>query len=184
MLQTEPRVSGLKLTPPMIVLCRASEAVRGWSSNLVALAVGALALGCAPGEALPTAPVAALGQSAAAQQAYRPLEQAWHEGSDRERQRLEPRLAKFVESYSSDPEARQVQVWLGWLRASKGQLDDAQSLADKASADKVGSTFDTAQVLKAAILTRRGQPEQSLRLLEPLSGQIVDSRERDTWARK
>ncbi len=166
----------------MFTLCRVTEAVRRWSSNLVAL--GAFALGCASGEALPTAPVAVLGQSAAAQQAYRSLEQAWYEGSDRERQQLEPRLAKFVESHSRDPEARQVQVWLGWLCVSKGRLDAAQSLAEKASADKIGSTFDTAQVLKAAILTRRGQPDQSLRLLEPLSGQIVDSRERDTWARE
>ena len=133
---------------------------------------------------MPAAPVAALGQSAAAQRDYRPLEQAWHEGSDHERQQLEPRLAKFVESFPKDPEARQVQVWLGWLRVSKGRLDEAQALAEKASTDKVGSTFDTAQVLEAAILTRRGQPEQSLRLLEPLSGQIVDSRERDTWARE
>ena len=148
------------------------------------LCVGGAALGCAGSEALPAAPVAAIGQSVTAQQDFRQLEQAWLEGSDRERQDLEPRLARFLNSFPTDPEARQVQVWLAWLRVSKSRFDEALALADKAGADKVGTTADAAQVLKAAVFTRRGQPEQSLRLLEPLSGQIVDSRERDSWARE
>ena len=150
----------------------------------VMLCIGSAAIGCAGSEALPAAPVAAVGQSVTAQQDFRQLEQAWLESSDRERQDLEPKLAKFLNSFPADPEARQVQVWLAWLRISKGRFDEALALADKAGADKVGTTADAAQVLKAAVFTRRGQPEQSLRLLEPLSGQIVDSRERDSWARE
>jgi hypothetical protein len=148
------------------------------------ICLGTAALGCAGSEALPAAPVAALGQSVIAQQDFRQLEQAWLEGSERERQALEPRLTKFLNSFPSDPEARRVQVWLAWLRVSKGRFDEALALADKAGADKVGTTSDAAQVVKAAVFTRRGQPEQSLRLLEPFSGQIVGSRERDSWARE
>ncbi len=151
---------------------------------MVTFAIGNLSLGCTRSEALPMAPVAVLGQSVAAQQAFRPLEQAWLEGTDHERQDLEARLIGFIETFPKDPEARQVQIWLAWLRVSKGRFDEAIILADKAGADKVGTFAEAVQVLKAAVFTRRGQPEQSLRILEPLSGQIIDSRERDTWARE
>ncbi len=151
---------------------------------VVMLYLGQAVPACASSEALPAPPVAAVGQSVTAQQDFRQLERAWHEGSDRERQDLEPRLVKFLNSFPADPEARHVQVWLAWLRISKNRFDEALALADKAGADKVGTTADAAQVVKAAVFTRRGQPEQSLRLLEPLSGQIVDPRERDSWARE
>ena len=100
------------------------------------------------------------------------------------RSALEPRLARFLESYPSDPECHRVQVWLAWIRIGQGKFDAALALADQASVEKVGSTFDAAQVVRAAVSTRRGHPDTSLSILEPLSGQIVDSRERDTWARE
>jgi hypothetical protein len=177
-----PTVRFVKTTSSAVALPR--EPKSRCAAGLVWLVGGALVLGCASGETLPSPPTATLGQSVAAQLAYRPLEQAWREGSGGEREALEPKLTKFVQSFPTDPEARQVQVWLGWLALSKNRLDVAQSFADKASVDKVGSTFEAAQVLRAAILTRRGQPEQSLALLEPLSGKIIDARERDTWARE
>jgi hypothetical protein len=174
----------VKLTPAILERQRLCVGARHCAKVAVAICCCQAALGCAGGEALPSPPVAAVGQSVSAQQDFRQLEQAWLEGTDRERQDLEPRLTRFLNSFPTDPETRQVQVWLAWLRVSKSRFDEALALADKASADKVGTTADAAQVVKAAVFTRRGQPEQSLRLLEPLSGQIVDARERDSWARE
>ena len=177
-------VSGVRLTTPTTTLRQEPLNIGSVTISALALVVVSFAQGCARGGELPAAPVAALGQSMAAQRAFRPLEQAWNEGSDHDRQQLETRLTKFIDTFPNDHETRQAQVCLGWLRVSKGQLDDALLLADKASADRVGTVSDAAQVLRAAIFTRRGQLEQSLRILEPLSGQIVDARERDTWARE
>ncbi len=174
----------MRFAPATAFFARETTNCQRGTMTCVAMILCLLAFSCTRGETQPTAPVAALGQSVAAQQAFKLLDQAWHEGSDRERQDLESRLVKFIDSFPNDPEVHQVRVWLGWLRLTKGQLQDAQALAEQGSSEKVGNTFETAQVLKAAILTTRGQPEQSLRLLEPLSGQIVDSRERDTWARE
>jgi len=183
----------VRLSHPKIDKLRPYGEVRHWSWRILALAPrfrGALlaagfgSLACARREALPAAPAAIFGQSVAAQQSFRPLEQAWLEGTPRERLDLEPRLQSFIQSYPKDPEIRQAQVWLAWLRVSKGRFDEALALAEQASADKIGTTAEAAAVIRAAVFTRRGQPEQSLRILEPLSGQIVDSRERDTWARE
>jgi hypothetical protein len=141
-------------------------------------------IACNRTELAATTPSAPLGQSTPAQQAFHGLEQSWREGGDRDRQLLEPRLLAFVAAYPNDPDSRQVALWLGWLKVSKRQYNDALVRANQASAEKDGAIADAARVLHAAVFTRRGQPAQALRLLEPLSGMIVDSLERDNWARE
>ncbi len=153
------------------------------NARLAAL-VTVLLFGCGGGPSMRKAPVASLGQSIAAQQQFKVLEQAWLEGTERDHHGLEPRLTTFIQRFPKDPESHLVQVWLARLHLEKGKLDDAWALAEQASVEQVGSAFDAAQVAKAAVLTRRGQPERSLGILEPLSGKITDSRERDTWARE
>lgn len=172
------------IVPPKVDRPRAKRIVQQCAARWVTLTIANVLLSCTRGEALPSAPVAVLSQSISAQRIFRPLEQAWLDGTDRERQGLEAQLIKFIDTFPNDPEARQAQIWLAWLRISKGRFDEALALADKVGANRVGTFAEAIQVLKAAVSTRRGQPEQSLRILEPLSGQIVDSRERDTWARE
>jgi hypothetical protein len=139
---------------------------------------------CTKTETSAAAPAAVLGQSTAAQQTYRDLERVWQDGSERERQMLDHRLEAFVATYPQDPEARQVLLWRAWLNFLKQKYDEALALADQASSGKEGAVSDAASVLRAAVDTRRGHPDQALRLLEPLSGMIVDSQERDDWARE
>lgn len=135
-------------------------------------------------ESTATPPTAALSQSTTAQAGLRALDQAWREGRDRERQLLEPRLRAFIAAHPGSPETRQVMLWLGWLCVAKQNFDEALALADQASADREGALADAARVLRAAVYTWRGQAQQALRLLEPLSGMIVDSLERDNWSRE
>lgn len=172
-------LSVLKQDPPPV---RTGErrSVPFWLTASIA----AIALGCGSGKSIQALPVSNLGQSIVAQQQFKSLEQAWVERADRDRQALEPRFVSFIHMFPSDPETHIVQVWLGRLCLEKDRLDEAWALAEQASAEKEGACFDAAQVLKAAVLTRRGQPERSLGILEPLSGKIVDGRERDTWARE
>jgi hypothetical protein len=66
----------------------------------------------------------------------------------------------------------------------KKHYDEAVGLAEQASTDSEGSIADAARVLRAAVFTRLGQADQALRLLEPLSGMVVDPVERDTWAKE
>ena len=143
-----------------------------------------LVIGCGAGKSVEAAPAATLGQSIAAQQQFKALEQARFDGNERDLQGLEARLVQFIQTFPSDPETRMVRVWLARLRLDKDKLDEAWALVDQVSVEGVGATFDAAQVVKAAVLTRQGQPERSMGILEPLSGRIVDGRERDAWARE
>jgi len=129
-------------------------------------------------------PTAVLGESTDAQLSLRSLEQVWQEGRDRDRQLLEPRLREFLAKHPQDPQSRQVMLWLGWISLAKQDFGEALVLADQANADGQGAVSDAARVLRAAIHTRRGEPEQALRLLEPLSGMLVDPIDRDDWARE
>jgi len=153
-------------------------------SRWPAILAATLVFGCSAGKSVETAPVATLGQSIAAQQQFKALEQARFDGNERDLQGLEARLVQFIQTFPSDPETNMVRVWLARLRLDKDKLDEAWVLVDQASVEKVGATFDAAQVVKAAVLTRQGQPERSMGILEPLSGRIVDGRERDAWARE
>lgn len=153
------------------------------SAGAIALCIVTLAA-CNKTELTATTPSAPLGQSTPAQQIFHRLEQSWREGGERDQQLLEPRLLGFVAAYPNDPDSRQVELWLGWLSLSKRQFNDALARANQASAEKDGAITDAARVLEAAVFTRRGQPAQALRLLEPLSGMIVDPVERDNWARE
>ena len=139
---------------------------------------------CAKSEIAVKAPTANLAQSGAAQQVYRELERIWYEGTERDRQMLEPRLNSFVASYSNDPSVRRVQLWRAWLAVSRSEYARAIAWVDQASADNDGASRDAAKIIRAAIYTRQGHADEALRLLEPLVGMIVDAQERDDWARE
>jgi hypothetical protein len=151
---------------------------------LCALGLCIAMVSCAKTETTAKPPTAALGQSTTAQSELRSLEQSWREGRERERQQLEPRLRAFIAAHRKEPETRQVMLWLGWLCIDAQKYDEALALADEASADQEGTISDAARTLRAAVHTRRGQPDQALRLLEPLSGMIVDALDRDSWSRE
>lgn len=108
-----------------------------------------------------------------AQQELRALEEAWEASSVPERAELETRLAAFVRRYPNDPGTHRARVLLAWVQLERGQLDEAERSLQPALEAPESATRDHAQLVRAALLTRRGRPVEALGVLEPLHGKLI-----------
>jgi hypothetical protein len=86
---------------------------------------------------------------------------------------LESRLADFVRRFPNDPGTDRARVLLTWLLIDRGDLAQADEALTPALSGPESTTRDHARLLRAAWLTRRGQPAEALRLLEPLDGKLI-----------
>src|SRR5690606_27613312 len=101
------------------------------------------------------------------------LEEAWEASSVPERAELETRLAAFVRRYPNDPGTHRARVLLAWVQLERGQLDEAERSLQPALEAPESATRDHAQLVRAALLTRRGRPVEALGVLEPLHGKLI-----------
>lgn len=118
-----------------------------------------------------TAP--SLAENPRVQQELRELEQAWEASSIPERASLAPRLQRFVRSYPNDPGTHRARNLLAWIELERGELETAEKTLQPALQAPEGTTRDHARLVYAAVLTRKGRPEEALDILEPLRGKIV-----------
>ncbi len=145
------------------------------AAALVSAAVVSLggATGCGGSRAEDVAIAPALATTPRAQQELRALESAWEAASVRERSALGPRLEAFVRRYPDDPGTHRARVLLAWVQVEAGQLDAATETLAPARGAPEGRTRDHARLVEAAVVTRRGRPEEALAILQPLQGKLV-----------
>lgn len=137
---------------------------------------------CAAASGAANEPASAWAESLAAQREARTIDSAWRDGLDRERLATEPLLQRFLERYPADPRSRGMRLRLAWLRIQTRKLDEAERLVAATAMDASGVDLDTIQVLRAAILARRGQPAEALAQLRAIGGRLVDAETRELWA--
>jgi len=143
------------------------------------VAVSALAVGgCASGGRSELKPQANVAESLVAQRDFRSLARAWNGAHPDARGRLEPRLRDFLARHPDDRRVRVVRVYLAWILAQRGKLDEARALVAASRQGPTGTARDFAVVAEAAILLREGKPDQALSVLLPLEGKIIDPVER------
>ncbi|NLE88910.1 MAG: hypothetical protein GX607_21220 [Myxococcales bacterium] len=115
----------------------------------------------------------ALAATPRAQRELRALESAWEAASVRQRGALAPRLEAFIRRHPADPGTHRARVLLAWVQLEAGQLDQATETLAPALGAPEGRTRDHARLVEAAIVTRRGRPEEALAILQPLQGKLV-----------
>lgn len=142
------------------------------------LAAVVLGAACGPGGPDARAPEASLAETAAAQRDFRSIHRRWTTVTNVERGKLEPDLVKFLERHPTDRRARLCRVYLAWIYAQRGRMQDARTLLVEARRGPGGRARDFAAVAEAAILLREGKPDQALAALGPLEGKIIDPDER------
>ena len=142
---------------------------------LLATLVGALGCGHRPGDA--GLPEATLATNADAQAAFRALRGAWFSGGASERRKLEPALREFLVRFPNEGPSDLVRVLLAFGYVNRGRLVEARALLAQVRVG-LGSVADFARVAEASALLRENHADAASRLLEPLSGKIVDPDER------
>jgi hypothetical protein len=163
-----------------LALCYGTRAV-GSSAFVVAVASGLFGA-CASASRSTKDPVSAWALSLDAQREARTIESAWRDGSDRERLATQPLLLRFLERYPQDPKADSVRLRLARLRIESRDLGAAEPLIQQVALHATGTDADTAQVLRASILSRRGQPAAALAQLREIGRRLVDPETRELWA--
>jgi hypothetical protein len=114
-------------------------------------------------------------QSTAREREYRELRARFFNGSAADRLALEVPLERFVRRQLFSPRAREAGLLLAWIRLDRGDTRAAAELVTRA---KLGGPDDFVTITEAAVLTRSGEPERALGLLDAITGKIVDPDER------
>lgn len=161
-------------------LCYGTRAI-GSSAIVMGMTLGLLS-SCSKASGSAQAPTSAWAQSLEAQREARIIESAWHDGTPSERQATLPLMLRFLEHYSEDPLANVMRLRMAWLKIEARDLDAAEALLTRCTSIANGVDADMAQVLRASILARRGQPVVALAHLRGLGGGLVDPETRELWA--
>jgi hypothetical protein len=144
----------------------------------VALAFSA----CAASDERADAPVATLGDSIAAERAFRPLMRSWALGTPSERHALERRLRLFCARHAGDPLVRLALTLRAFNALDQGDLDRAMKLVsgdggpplESPLLGDLGTTRDLATLVAGAVERRKGQPHAALSRLRPLLHKMLD----------
>jgi hypothetical protein len=119
-------------------------------------------------------PTATLAQSTDAQQVFQAIRHRWLLANGSERVAFEPSLQEFRARFPSDPLTRLANVYLAWIALERGDLETAESLAQRVRLGQAGTTMDLANLVTGATLCKKGKPESALDLLTPLVGKMID----------
>ncbi len=135
----------------------------------------ALGLCSCPGhKSAPDSPVASLARSTDAQSAFQGIRARWLFATLPERLSLEAELRAFRDRFGADPLARVASVYLAFIYLQQGRLDEAGAMATEVEKGSGGNTKDLARLVQGARLVKLNEPEQALRVLEPLEGKLLD----------
>jgi len=118
--------------------------------------------------------VAALAQSRAPQEAFRPLRQRFVGAERSQRALLEANLTWFVSNYPKDGLTPLAEVYLALIAIDKGQIDRARELVRDAQKQPSGTTRDLSELVEGAILLRQKQAAQAFEQSLPLVGKLID----------
>src|SRR5882757_9148718 len=120
------------------------------------------------------APTAALAQSRAAQEAFRPLRQRFATSDGAGRAALEPNLTWFVATYPRDGNTGLARLYLGLIAMDRGDVAAARQVARGVAAGQSGTTRDLAEILDGVILLHQKATAQALERFMPLIGKLID----------
>ncbi|MEN9577646.1 MAG: hypothetical protein RJA70_655, partial [Pseudomonadota bacterium] len=145
---------------------------------LVLLLLAGLSSSC--GTRAPTGPKPkpALGSTGPSQLEFRQLATAWHAANAEARNQLENAWRSFLQKYPRDELRRPANVYLAWILIQKGQLIEARELIEETRSGPSGTAQDFSVVAQAALHTSHGQSLESMKLLRPLQGKLIDPVER------
>jgi hypothetical protein len=132
----------------------------------------------------PSGPALAVTNSLEAQQELRALEERWEVESDTTRRELREDLEAFIRRHGTDPSVARARVLLAQIALLERRLGDAEEIIAPVSLGPKGSARDEAMVILAAIDNRRGNHEEALRRLEPLSGKLLTREGKDRYSRE
>ena len=137
------------------------------------LAMGVVA-SCSKSAPDPLQPVASLARSVQSQAAFQGLRERWLMGTPAERALIEPELRSFRAQFADDPLARVADAYLAFLALQRGDFANAERIASSVAGGPAGNTRDVAVLVRGALLSKTGRPEEALRMLEPLDGKLLD----------
>ncbi len=147
---------------------------------VLSLALGLAFLGSACGGAEEgPRPTPTFGLSKEAENNFRLILAKFEARPREQRGDLAAELEAFRTRYSGDPLARKADAMRATIALDAGNLDEADALAARVEAGDEGSTRNLALVVRGGVLRRRGEPEQALLLLLPLSHKLVDAEARE-----
>lgn len=119
-------------------------------------------------------PVAKLAATQRAKADFHPLRQRWLNGSQQERQQLEPSLEEFRRRHPDDDLAQVAAVYLAFNAIQREDFTKARELITPVLAGPPGATQDFAIIAEASILRREGDAARAHELLAPLVGKVID----------
>src|SRR5882762_9045364 len=129
---------------------------------------------CGGRSASDPAPTAALAQSRAAQESFRPLKQRFVSSDRTGRAVLEPNLTWFVATFPDDGLTPLARLYLGLIAVDRGDVVAARRVAQGVAAGQSGTTRDLAEILDGVILLRQNATAQALERFMPLIGKLID----------
>lgn len=116
-----------------------------------------------------------------ARASYQEVRRAWERSDASTRAAVAPRLEEHLRVWRADPTARPASAMLALLALDGGALERAWRLATTARGTSPGVVRDDADVVRGAVLLRRGDPRRAMDLLRPLDGKIIDAHFRDAF---
>jgi len=123
--------------------------------------------------------VPALASSADAAHAFGELRRRWAVATRADRKGLRDYIGQLRDRYEGEQVARQADLYLAWIALEFGDFEEAQRLAAQAGAPHPGNVRMLGQLIEGASLSRSGEPEEALKRLMPLVGQLIDVYARD-----
>jgi hypothetical protein len=129
---------------------------------------------CGGRSASEPAPTAALAQSRAAQESFRPLKQRFVSSDRTGRAVLEPNLTWFVATFPDDGLTGLARLYLGLIAVDRGDVAAARKVAEGVAAGQSGTTRDLAEILDGVILLHQKATAQALERFMPLIGKLLD----------
>lgn len=116
-----------------------------------------------------------------ARASFQEVRRAWERSDASTRAATAPRLEEHLRVWRADPTARPTSAMLALLALDRGDLDRAWRLATAARGTAPGVVRDDADVVRGAVLLRRGDPRRAMELLRPLDGKVIDAHFRDAF---
>lgn len=137
-------------------------------------------MGCG-GSSSTNRPTSVLTYSIDAKSSFQAARRAWERSDASSRGAVAPQLREHVRVWRTDPTARPANAMLALLALDAGDLATAWKLAEGARGARPGVVRDDADVVRGAVLLRRGDARRAIALLRPLDGKIIDAHFRDAF---
>lgn len=130
--------------------------------------------GCAAVAQSKEVPVAVTGQSAIAEQRFRPILRRWVLGTPEQRLALGADLTSFCRDNQGDPLVRLAHVLRAFNALQQGDLATAKRFARDGLLGPAGTVRDLGALVVGAALRRAGDYPRALDRLQPLQNKLID----------